>query len=120
MRSASPRLTREPQATLHRLPNGLNVWLAARMQSRDGAVRVHALGHTAAAANSGAPPTVSPAADVRVSAPAGTLRDTDRHLIEQTVAACEGNVSKAARKLGVSRGLVYRHLKQTQGAPSGD
>ena len=26
-------------------------------------------------------------------------------------AACGGNVSKAARLLGVSRGLVYRHLK---------
>jgi transcriptional regulator of acetoin/glycerol metabolism len=30
------------------------------------------------------------------------------------VQACEGNVSKAARMLGVSRGRVYRHLKQAQ------
>jgi len=39
------------------------------------------------------------------------LRDNDRHLIQQTVQACDGNVSKAARTLGVSRGLIYRHLK---------
>ena len=106
------RLTREPQPTVHRLPNGLNVWLAARMQSRDGAARVHAIGHTAAAATLVAVAPRSPAATVPTSAPVGTQRDTDRHLIEQTVAACEGNVSKAARRLGVSRGLVYRHLKQ--------
>ncbi len=106
------RLTREPQATLHRLPNGLNVWLAARMQSRDGAVRLHALGRTAPAGDPGAAAALPLATPPATSAPAGTLRDTDRHLIEQTVAACEGNVSKAARRLGVSRGLVYRHLKQ--------
>ena len=44
----------------------------------------------------------------------GTLRDSDRHLVSHTVQACGGNVSKAARSLGVSRGLVYRHLKRTQ------
>jgi transcriptional regulator of acetoin/glycerol metabolism len=53
-------------------------------------------------------------AAAEVSAP--TLRDSDRHLIVRTVQACEGNVSKAARALGVSRGLVYRHLKQAQQA----
>ena len=50
-------------------------------------------------------------------APAATLRDNDRHLIVQTLQACEGNVSKAARKLGVSRGLIYRHLKQAKAEP---
>jgi len=44
--------------------------------------------------------------------PSGTLRDTDRQLIAQTVRACGGNVSKAARALGISRGRIYRHLKQ--------
>ena len=43
-----------------------------------------------------------------------TLRDTDRQLVAQTLRACGGNVSKAARTLGVSRGLVYRHLRQTK------
>jgi transcriptional regulator of acetoin/glycerol metabolism len=48
---------------------------------------------------------------------AATLRDNDRHLIVQTLQACAGNVSKAARKLGVSRGLIYRHLKQAKAEP---
>jgi transcriptional regulator of acetoin/glycerol metabolism len=51
--------------------------------------------------------------------PGGTLRDNDKHLIERTVHACGGNVSKAARTLGVSRGLIYRHLKQAKGAAAG-
>ena len=32
------------------------------------------------------------------------------------LAACAGNVSRAARELGVSRGLIYRHLKQASAA----
>jgi DNA-binding NtrC family response regulator len=44
---------------------------------------------------------------------AQTLRDNDRRVVEQTVRECGGNISKAARMLGVSRGLVYRHLKGT-------
>jgi transcriptional regulator of acetoin/glycerol metabolism len=39
------------------------------------------------------------------------LREANLHLIATTLAACGGNVSRAARELGVSRGLVYRHLK---------
>jgi transcriptional regulator of acetoin/glycerol metabolism len=41
------------------------------------------------------------------------LRDASQQLIEKTLAACDGNVSRAARELGVSRGLIYRHVKQT-------
>lgn len=94
-------LTRVGASAAHRLPNGLNVWLSARMQARDGA-----------------PQAVLPVAALPASAPApaapsaSTLRDTDRELIARTVQACDGNVSKAARQLGVSRGLVYRHLKK--------
>ena len=94
-------LTRSANAALHRLPNGLNVWIAARMQARDGAgplVQLHA--------------PVAPGA-------AGTLRDGDRQRVVQTLQACAGNVSKAARTLGVSRGLIYRHLRQSQGAAAG-
>lgn len=100
------RLTRSGGPSMHRLPSGLNVWLAARMQSRDGAAQVHALGRTE--------PPIAPAP--AVPAPA-TLRDNDKHLIERTVRECGGNVSKAARTLGVSRGLIYRHLRQAKRAP---
>ena len=88
------------------LPNGLMVWMRARMQARDGASELHALGSVVAAE-----PQPAPASPVQAtSLAAGTLRETDQHLITQTLAACNGNVSKAARRLGVSRGLIYRHL----------
>jgi transcriptional regulator of acetoin/glycerol metabolism len=99
-------LTRAANAALHRLPSGLNVWIAARMQAHDGAgalFQMQALPVADAVAEPGATPL-----------PQGTLRDNDKHLIERTVLACGGNVSKAARTLGVSRGLVYRHMKRTR------
>ena len=96
-------LTRANACAMHRLPNGLTVWLAARMHGRDGAAHVFQL----LPANA----TSSPASP---APPAGSLRDNDRDLIARTVRGCDGNVSKAARTLGVSRGLVYRHLKQLQ------
>lgn len=94
-------LTRTRVDTTHRLPNGLNVALAARLQARDGAAQTLFAVPQATATSSAAP------------AAAGTLRDRDRDLIARTVSDCHGNVSKAARRLGVSRGLVYRHLKAT-------
>ena len=109
------QLTRETGASLYRMPNGLNVWLVAHMQARDGAAtNIFQLRHVPAAAAQPERPAPAVAA-----LPAATLRDTDRHLIAQTVRACDGNVSKAARTLGVSRGLVYRHLKRAQLAQPG-
>ena len=137
--------TRRACAAPHRLPSGLNVWLLAHMQSRDGARAGRSATSSAkardgatprgvpvelaareiaaprpaapAAAFGPAPATAPGVSNPSTSAaflgmPAGTLRDTDRHLIEQAVRACDGNVSRAARQLGVSRGLVYRHLKR--------
>ncbi|CAM5780450.1 helix-turn-helix domain-containing protein [Rhizobacter fulvus] len=101
-------LTRASDAALHRLPNGLNVWIAARMQARDGAGPLVQLR---------APARAEPARIPVAEPVAATLRDNDRHLIVQTLQACAGNVSKAARKLGVSRGLIYRHLKQAKAEP---
>ena len=117
------RLTRVPCPSLHRLPNGLNVWLSAHLQSRDGAKRLFKLPEAPASAPAAAaepPAPVAPAVPAPISAippdTAGTLRDNDRQLVHQTLQACDGNVSRAARKLGVSRGLVYRHLKQAAAA----
>lgn len=112
------RLTRLPCPSLHRLPNGLNVWLSAHLQSRDGATRLFKVPEAPMAAPTA--PRTEAAAPAATAAPvfavpadtAGTLRDNDRLLVQQTLQACDGNVSRAARKLGVSRGLVYRHLKQ--------
>ena len=99
-------LTRAANAALHRLPSGLNVWIAARMQAHDGAGALFQMR---------APPLADAAAEPGATPlPQGTLRDNDKHLIERTVLACGGNVSKAARTLGVSRGLVYRHMKRAR------
>jgi sigma-54 dependent transcriptional regulator, acetoin dehydrogenase operon transcriptional activator AcoR len=115
-------LTRVGGASMHRLPNGLNVWMTARMHARDGIARSSSSSsatsaprptkHAAAAApKSDDARLVGHAATTLSAAPSGTLRETDRQVIERTLQACAGNVSKAARTLGVSRGLIYRHLK---------
>lgn len=44
--------------------------------------------------------------------PASSLKDADADLIRQCLAECQGNVSRAARRLKVSRGLIYRRLQE--------
>lgn len=44
--------------------------------------------------------------------PPSSLRDADADLIRKCLADCNGNVSKVARKLKVSRGLIYRRLRE--------
>jgi len=55
--------------------------------------------------------------------PGETLREHSRKLIEETLAAQDGNVSQAARQLGVSRGTLYRRLRgwreEDKGAAAG-
>lgn len=82
------------------LPNGLKVWARSEMRAPDGhrnlvqAARVDELQSTP---SSGKAST--------------TLRESNRDLIERTLQECSGNVSQAARKLGVSRGVIYRRLR---------
>ena len=107
-------LTRRTGAASHRLPNGLNVWLLARMQAHDGIGPSFSLEAPLAAPLSPSgkeaqQPNAAPA-EFHPEQRETTLRDSGLHLIEQTLQACGGNVSKAARQLGVSRGLVYRHI----------
>ena len=105
-------LTRSTQPTAHRLPNGLQVWMLLRMQARDGAaapVFQVTLPHRALPAEVRAAPT--PPGALSLKLPAESLRLSERYLIQATLASCQGNVSQAARQLGVSRGLIYRHLK---------
>jgi len=40
-----------------------------------------------------------------------TLDDAERHLIQRALARCDGNVSEAARELGLSRSALYRRLQ---------
>jgi transcriptional regulator of acetoin/glycerol metabolism len=43
-----------------------------------------------------------------------TLRETEHQAVVRVLAECGGNISRAARALGVSRGLVYRHLQKAR------
>jgi transcriptional regulator of acetoin/glycerol metabolism len=48
--------------------------------------------------------------------PAPTLGQHTRELIDKALADCNGNISQAARLLGVSRGLLYRRRRDSEAA----
>ena len=106
-----------------RLANGLGVWLQASLQASDGVDFRHAVSFagTEAAApriSTSAPQQTAPAQegheeeeDPSGAAADSSLRGHSRKLIEDTLGACGGNISQAARQLRVSRGTLYRRLK---------
>lgn len=124
------------------LPNGLRVWARAQMQAPDGRRGLTAalplsepMGRVARAqpvpeqpaASAGTDESGEVAASSAAPAPGGVgsaagtvqrLRESDRALIQRTLDACGGNVSQAAERLGVSRGLIYRRLRQPAPSPS--
>ncbi len=65
-------------------------------------------------------PVVAPEACVLTDGylPASSLKDADADLIRKCLAECHGNVSKVARRLKVSRGLIYRRLQELSIDPS--
>jgi transcriptional regulator of acetoin/glycerol metabolism len=96
------------------LPNGLTVWMQAEYRDLgDGQDSDNDdLGPSQPVAP-GAVPAGPAAASAAGAAGAGaTLAQIHRQLIDQTLAECHGNVSQAARRLGVSRGLLYRRLRE--------
>lgn len=124
------RLGRREAAQPVRLVSGLGVWLQAQLQKPDGVDFRHAVGGQGASGGvnlgllvSGAsgvaaaiPEPEGPSGDAPVIADTPpdtgrTLRGHGRKLIEDTLAAQGGNLSLAARHLGVSRGTLYRRLK---------
>ncbi|MGY0195238.1 helix-turn-helix domain-containing protein [Leptothrix sp. BB-4] len=88
------------------LPNGLLLWVRCEWRSPD----AHRAAQVAVPIGPGAPPA-SPAPAVT----AAPLRETEHQAIVRAVAECGGNVSQAARHLGISRGRVYRHLQADTG-----
>lgn len=96
-----------------RLPNGLGVWVRSRAPSQR-RYAVHAATALKALDAGADAPEPAPFSPIDGPAPSGSpesLRDADRRWIAQALEACGGNVSKAARRLGISRGRIYRHLK---------
>ena len=109
------RLSRHEAARPVRLASGLGVRLQARMQAHDGVDFRHAVNVPAEAPIDPTTPDASPQAATNTPPGSdGTLRGHSRKLIEETLAANEGNISHAARQLHVSRGTLYRRLKSWQ------
>jgi sigma-54 dependent transcriptional regulator, acetoin dehydrogenase operon transcriptional activator AcoR len=107
------------------LPNGLLVWARAEMRSRDGRRGLLSLAGPLPNGPDGAEPAAAalpcataPAQGLATTPCAATprLRESDLELIQKTLLVCEGNVSDAAARLGVSRGLIYRRLRAARNA----
>jgi transcriptional regulator of acetoin/glycerol metabolism len=117
------------------VPHGLCLW--ARVRSPAGLRRVvpvaaattGAAAETAELGTAGATPApaVEPGSASPPAAPASAAGDAvapslaaqERALIRRTLQACRGNVSAAARRLGISRGRIYRQLAQGEDSEDG-
>lgn len=97
------------------LPNGLCVWARVRLPL-DRAETQEVTLHTEAAAQvqaSPCPPEVGSA-----SPSPSSLAEQERDILRRTLQECRGNISQVARRLGISRGRIYRYLAQTPEALS--
>ena len=103
--------------TLVRLPSGLAVWVRASLNVSGCAATTRWIMRESVVMPEMAPmpsPQQMPStatSETTMPDSHATLDDFGRQHIERTLSACEGNVSRAARTLGVSRGLIYRHLR---------
>ncbi len=100
-----------------RLANGLSVWIKVEAPATDGPSRIQVAAGSQTPMVSAHRTTETAHTEPdqgierRASVPlTSTLKDLDKSLIRQTVDAYHGNISKAAKHLGVSRGLIYRRL----------
>ena len=57
-------------------------------------------------------PTVAVAQAATTVVAGSTLRQQNRQRVQQTLTECDGNVSEAARRLGISRTTLYRALRE--------
>ena len=83
------------------LPTGLTLWMQVQLDEASSQVE-----EVLPAIEALPPPAEAPS-----EAPS-SLGEASRELIEQALARCQGNISQAARMLGVSRGLLYRRLRE--------
>lgn len=111
------RLGRRDAAQPLRLASGLGVWVQAQLKGADGADFRHAVAmpQPATAGDAAAAHSEVLAPHAEAAPVTETLREHSRKLIEDTLAAHGGNVSQAARQLRVSRGTLYRRLRDFRG-----
>lgn len=110
-------LHRQSKAHSLTLPNGLGVWIRGSLKTGDGADFNHAVALSQAPGRHCMPKDTGAEIDLHGKGPSyqpqaaqTTLNDYNQHLFDSTLARCGGNIAKAARTLGVSRGRLYRHL----------
>lgn len=126
-------LPRQNHVHTQHLPNGLGVWMKGTLTASDGADFKHAVAMSRPASHTPTPPPTAPAEPEHVAvavatepdmhaapgAARATLLDHEQRLIEITLAECGGNIAKAARALGVSRGMLYRRLQKEKAPDAG-
>jgi transcriptional regulator of acetoin/glycerol metabolism len=105
-----------------RLPNGLQMHVRCELQAHDGHRQLFAVGRPAQDVPvlddlAGLVQPLVSRPEERTAQPAvgptepASLRDADVDLIARTLKECGGNVSATAKKLKVSRGLIYRRMQ---------
>ena len=104
------RLRRSALPQSHHLPSGLRVWLQAERAAPAPESVALLAPQPQMQMQMQMQPQAQPAATV------ASLRDTGDQLITDTLRDCQGNITQAARRLGVSRGLLYRRLQRRAGA----
>lgn len=105
-----------PQAAPLRLPNGLTVWLRARAPGAAQTAAATSPPDVAAATSAVAATEAAHDDSTATPATSATLQQATADTITRTLQECDGNISHAARRLGVSRGLLYRRLKAAETA----
>lgn len=125
-RSAQSLLSsvRQPSPQPLTLPNGLTLWSRAQLRRGDGAGPSTGMAprpaEPVAVVDMPSPPQADAAPQATATTPTtpATLKAQRRQQIQRTLDDCGGKVARAARLLGVSRGLIYRTLREPEDAPS--
>jgi transcriptional regulator of acetoin/glycerol metabolism len=107
-----------------RLPSGLVVWARSDMRARDGFVSAIPVGPVGRESVQAGTQIILARDNPPLDVAAGdrpSLRDSEQDLIVRTLDELQGNVAQTARKLGVSRGLIYRRLRAARhGKPASE